>query len=428
VIATPHSHSTGHRALQALWGLLVGVLVFGDYLALSLSRLLTGSAGNWMLFVGLLQPCILALALLLGTERRRLPWPTLLGYLGLCALGFAHALPVWLAGNELNEYASQKLGALFLLLLPAMLVGILLGHGERLPGTRALPWLVGPLLVMCLLALVTNPHLLTIEHFAEPPVFFGLLVMPTHQPLAFCLTKIALLALAVDLQAHDGRRPHLLRLGLVGALVGVVLLTGARSYALALVLALALMALLGGRRIGLLLVGAAIATLLFQQFGSELVQDRLDPTQALESRAFREREQAWQAAWLSFQNHPLVGVGPGRFAEAGGWHGRVYPHNLLLEVAAEFGIVGLLLLCLMFAAPVAQMVGGLLRREPPAMLGSFAAGLLLFCFIGTLAVGDLIRNHSLFFALGLAASALGRGQPAGMAMPGLAPNLAGNPA
>lgn len=401
------------RALAALQGFLVSAMLFGDYLTLSVSRLLTGSSGNWIAFAAVLQPVIILLTLLVGQVRHRLPLLLLGGYLGLCAIGFGHGVATWVQGNDLGEYAAQKLGSLFFLLGPALCCGILVGNQRTVPGARAMPWMMAPLVGMCLLALAQNPRLLTIEYYADPPVFFGVMVMPAHQPLAFSLTKGALLCFALDQLSAASRWTRVMRLGFVGAMLGLVLLTGARSYALALVAALAVQSLLSGRRLGLLLVGTAVALAVFQNYASDLVTERFDPSQVLESLAYKEREQAWQAAWTAFCDHPLVGVGPGCFAQAGGWHGRVYPHNLPLEIAAEFGTVGLLCLVAMLAGPVHQGIVLLRRRERPSQGGLFAVGLLVFGFGGALAVGDLIRNYFLWFAFGMTATALsGRVDPA----------------
>ena len=394
------------RALDALLGLCVGMLLFGDYLTLTVSRAITGSSGNWIAFAAVLQPTIVLLMLLVGQVRARLPIPLLLAFAGLCAIGFGHAVPVWLHGNELSEYSGQKLASLFLLLGPALVCGMLVGYRSELPGARSMPWLMAPLLVLVGISIATNPRLLTIEYFADPPVFFGFLVMPAHQPLALCLTKAALLCFALDQRADSARSGRLLRLGFVGSMLGLVLLTGARSYALALVVALAAQSLISGRRLGLLLVGTAVAAFLFQSLASDLVQDRFDPGQVLESLAYRERELVWQTAWAAFLEHPLVGVGAGCFASSGGWHGRVYPHNLPLEVAAEFGLCGLACLVVMLAIPVFHAVVMLRRREHPSSAGVFALGLLVFGFGGALAVGDLIRNYFLWFALGMTATSL----------------------
>jgi O-antigen ligase len=401
-------------------GVLLGFVLFGDYLALTLSRALTGSAGSWILVTALLQPLlIIALLNRFGTRSRGALTP-ILGHCGLCVIAAGHTAPVWLSGDSPGEYAEQKLIALFVLLLPALLAGMLVGRQATAPAARSMHWWLLPLLCLCGLAIATDPRLLTIEHYAEPPVFFDLFVLPAHQPLAFCLAKAALLTFAVHQTASSGGDRTFVRLLFVGVLAGLVLMTGARSYALALVVALALQSMAAGRRLGLVVVGIASAVLLFEGYASDLVQDRFDPTQVLQSLAWLEREESWVLAWQAFAEQPLTGVGPAGFGGAAGWLGRVYPHNLPLEIAAEFGAVGLL--CFVaIALPSFVQIGRLVwRRERPTPAGVFAIGLLAFGLIGAMAVGDLIRNYFVWFAFGLATTALRARSPATAARPGLA--------
>lgn len=396
-----HVHEAARSGMVAMLAAAVGVLLFADYGALSLSQALTGNSGNWLLFAGALQFAVLALGAFAAPLRNLLPWPMVLGTAGLWLLAFGHAVPIWAMGNELAEYPAQKTTAIYLLLTPALIAGAMSGACPGALRLASAPWLGAPLVAMCLAALLLNPRWLTIEHFAEPAVFFGLLVLPAHQPLALCLTKLALawFALQPGAAAPLWRRA----LPLLGAslLLGLVLLTGARSYAVAMVLALGVQAALSRRRLGILLCGGALGMAALQGLASEVVTERLDPTQALESLAYQEREQAWQVAWRAFAEAPLAGVGPGRFAAAGGWFGRVYPHNLPLEVAAEFGVAGLCCLAGLLGPPLWWIARCLWLRRNPGPFGQFAAAFLTFGLIGSLAVGDLIRNYFLFFALGL---------------------------
>ncbi len=50
------------------------------------------------------------------------------------------------------------------------------------------------------------------------------------------------------------------------------------------------------------------------------------------------RESLWATAWSTFLEHPILGVGWGDFATVSGSE---YPHNAMLEVAAELGLLGL---------------------------------------------------------------------------------------
>jgi O-antigen ligase len=50
------------------------------------------------------------------------------------------------------------------------------------------------------------------------------------------------------------------------------------------------------------------------------------------------RANLWALAYSSFSGHPLLGVGTGSFAAFG--TGEFYPHNLLLEMGLELGVLG----------------------------------------------------------------------------------------
>lgn len=63
------------------------------------------------------------------------------------------------------------------------------------------------------------------------------------------------------------------------------------------------------------------------------------------------RAQLREQAWTIFASHPTVGVGWGAFPEYSPW-GSDYPHNLPLEAAAELGLVGLILLAMLFIVAV----------------------------------------------------------------------------
>lgn len=52
-----------------------------------------------------------------------------------------------------------------------------------------------------------------------------------------------------------------------------------------------------------------------------------------------ERVTAWLAAWDTFTQSPLLGIGAGSFMEKYG----LYPHNSLLELSAEIGVLGAVL-------------------------------------------------------------------------------------
>lgn len=110
--------------------------------------------------------------------------------------------------------------------------------------------------------------------------------------------------------------------------------------------------------------------------------------------SFQERKLLMQVAWVMFGARPLLGVGVGnytvrydeyvdrvgsaarQYADPGDLH---YPHNLILEVAAETGLAGLLLLAGVFTA--AFVAAGRARRDAltaeDAVLARGASGLAI---------------------------------------------------
>ncbi len=93
------------------------------------------------------------------------------------------------------------------------------------------------------------------------------------------------------------------------------------------------------------------------------------------------RAELWRVAWDDYVDHPLLGSGPGTYEQY--WnenrplqHKVRDTHNLYLEVLAELGPIGLLLLVLALGAPLAAAV--LARGSPlvPAALAAYAAYLV----------------------------------------------------
>src|SRR5262245_47535550 len=80
------SRDGSRRAIGACYELAIGLLLFGDYLALSLSRSLTGSAGNWILFTAIAQVGVLLVAAILGRLSGRWPLSLVVGFGGILAL------------------------------------------------------------------------------------------------------------------------------------------------------------------------------------------------------------------------------------------------------------------------------------------------------------------------------------------------------
>jgi O-antigen ligase len=113
-----------------------------------------------------------------------------------------------------------------------------------------------------------------------------------------------------------------------------------------------------------------------------------------------DRLSYYKSAFSVFMQHVWKGVGIGGWPYWFGlgdlpWH----PHNIVLETAAELGVVGLLLLGYLLY----QTFQGCCRlaRHAEQSIDLIPVGLWLFAFINALKTGDLNDNILLFGAAGL---------------------------
>jgi O-antigen ligase len=101
--------------------------------------------------------------------------------------------------------------------------------------------------------------------------------------------------------------------------------------------------------------------------------------------------------------HPLFGAGIGGWPVLAGWGDqRMYPHNMILEVLSEFGILGFFLWSLPFIYALwvfSKMANN--RSNPWAVL---ALMLLANSFIVSMVTGDITDNRVVFAFLGLLVS------------------------
>jgi hypothetical protein len=101
-----------------------------------------------------------------------------------------------------------------------------------------------------------------------------------------------------------------------------------------------------------------------------------------------------------WESRPAFGVGLGGFPVlAGLGDRREYPHDLILELLAETGLVGLLLFGMVIAAAIRNL-GPLraLRRDPLRMA---LLALVVYSLTNALVSGDLVDNRSLLAFAGL---------------------------
>jgi O-antigen ligase len=162
------------------------------------------------------------------------------------------------------------------------------------------------------------------------------------------------------------------------------------------------------------LAGVAIVPFvsLPESSAERLGQAARDPVGALEADP---RYTAFEQAAELIGQDPLVGIGAGGFQSVGtlARPPEDYPHNMVLEVWSELGLVAVVVL----VASVAAVLVGLWRgawRQPPGAgrhLLYVLIGVFLFNLLETLVTGDLNGNRTFWGVFGLAWLVVGYGVP-----------------
>ncbi|MEU6537402.1 O-antigen ligase family protein [Streptomyces sp. NPDC047000] len=151
---------------------------------------------------------------------------------------------------------------------------------------------------------------------------------------------------------------------------------------------------------GLLLTAGAVGAAAWALAGNVL-PDGL--TAALEDRLSERRIRLWQDALHLAGRDPALGVGPGRFGELSPAAGRSplpdgKPHSAPLQLAAEQGIVGVVLLAAAFC-----WVLYVLRRSPRSAPVVLSAGAALTAVAVIAAVGDALSFTTVSVGVGVLA-------------------------
>ncbi|HVS14498.1 MAG TPA: O-antigen ligase family protein [Thermoanaerobaculia bacterium] len=222
------------------------------------------------------------------------------------------------------------------------------------------------------------------------------------------------LALAWKASTLRGRATGYAAAALLAA--GTVL-TYSRGGALTLVVVLGLFVLVRRPRRRELLVGAALAGVLFVALPSGFTRRLITLEQVLPGgdealhpdSSFEKRLLVTRTAWRMFLDHPLRGVGAGNYAvhfdtyaalvgsEAQEYDDQAapnYPHSLYLEIAAETGVVGLALFAAVLLAALAGLLGARRRlvATGDAASAALASGLSI-ALVGYLVSSLFLHGH-----------------------------------
>jgi O-antigen ligase len=153
----------------------------------------------------------------------------------------------------------------------------------------------------------------------------------------------------------------------------------------------------------LTLAGAAVWAFAPPAF-TDLFQERF-VEQTVQQRYLSDRTDIWASAWRLAVDHPVTGAGLDGFYGLVGVNAHVeYPHNYLLGVAAEGGLIGLGLLAAAIVLWAGTVRGG---GEHPRLTG-LAVAAAVFVALSSLFSGDYYdaRLAWLFAAMAAAAAAV----------------------
>jgi O-antigen ligase len=111
------------------------------------------------------------------------------------------------------------------------------------------------------------------------------------------------------------------------------------------------------------------------------------------------RSQLWAEAYSAFARHPLVGLGTGGFAAV---DPQQYPHNLVLEMAAELGVLGGLAVLTMLISMLRRL-SAVWRRAGAAdrMTATLLVSLLVSAIVNALFSGAIQDNAEIWLWGGL---------------------------
>ncbi|HDK42353.1 MAG TPA: O-antigen ligase family protein [Candidatus Pacearchaeota archaeon] len=109
----------------------------------------------------------------------------------------------------------------------------------------------------------------------------------------------------------------------------------------------------------------------------------------------------WKEAINDFETNPILGVGIGNSVGGIG-----FPHNILLEVAAELGVFGLLIIISMFYLTIKKALAFIKKKEMPTLNTLMKLSLTLFIYSLTEAMfsGYITNQTRLFMSMGIIVS------------------------
>jgi hypothetical protein len=154
----------------------------------------------------------------------------------------------------------------------------------------------------------------------------------------------------------------------------------------------------------LVAVGALAVTAVVALVPPEATQRSLSIFQTTHEQGDTSRIILWGEAITAFSSnltHTLVGIGTGGYA-ALSTTGASYPHNIVLEVGSELGVIGLLALAAFVISVFVRLLGLLARGGESAGWSGLLLTLFVFSLVNAQFSGDIPYNSGLWLWGGLA--------------------------
>jgi O-antigen ligase len=378
--------------LNVIFYYIAGKIGFEERLSVGM-----GLSANQILQI-LFIPC-LAFAIANGIPKRTFPKITIAFVVVLTAV-----MTVGLLYTDNLEYGSTKVLGYVLLVLPGIIY-----LGLRVRNFAALQKISLIILATTSVMMVMGLRGIgDLQHGNRLAVFGGGAIVYAR----LMGTGVLLLCTyALSLRRSGQRKAAaLLLLTLTPGYLVAMYFAGSKGPLLALVVGFSVFAILNrfvrrllvwGSLIGLVVVGASARSRGFQEAVDLVTASRIfiDPRAKLSYGSYGSRLDFWTYSGDLIAHSPLLGVGTGAWgSQRRLFETRIYPHNIFLEVACEYGLVMVTLL-VGFLIWLTRRVRILVRAPLNPQHAIYASGLVacLGFWIATVQVsGDVIDNRNLW--------------------------------
>jgi O-antigen ligase len=198
----------------------------------------------------------------------------------------------------------------------------------------------------------------------------------------------------------------------LGLMVLAMVGTGSRGPLLmlggAVILAFSITIAKPGQRARALLIIGILGLVVLGVFSSGLIpaasleRFNLLVNEADDDTSAQARLLVMEVAWHLFTTNPVIGRGTGSVSAFGAGQEQVYPHNILLELAAETGLVGLGLYLIVVGMVLWRLLADLSRKPGQEHLFLTLLAMLLFTLLNAMVSGDLSDNRDMWLFAGIA--------------------------